>query len=93
MTVTLLVGLFRDGAGNSSFTQVGAKPAGAVGLVGDDLVGSATGSAKSGARDADAFKEGTRADAVVALARCQQDGEGPATAVAGEMDFGGQSAS
>jgi hypothetical protein len=29
----------------------------------------------------------------VASARCQQDHEGPATAVAGEVDFGGQSSS
>ena len=89
----LLVGLLRDGAGDPAFAQVGAETAGAVGLVGDDLVGSATGSATSDARDADAFQEGARAGAVVPLAGCQQDGEGPAAAVAGEVDFGGQSAS
>lgn len=89
--VSLLVGSLRDGAGYAAFAQVGAEPSGAVGLVGDDLVGLAARPALAGARDADAFQEGTRADAVVALAGCQQDREWASLAVAGEVDFGGQS--
>jgi hypothetical protein len=89
----VLVILFRDGARDAAFAQVGAEASGAVGLVGDDLVGPAAGTSKAGARDPDPFQEGSCADAVVALARCQQDGEGPPAAVAGEVDFGGQSAS
>lgn len=91
--VSLLVGLLRDGAGDSAFAQVGAEAAGAVGLVRDDLVGSGARTSRTGPRDPDAVQERTRADAVVALAGCQQDGEGPPASVAGEMDFGGQASS
>jgi hypothetical protein len=91
--VALLVGLLGDGVCDAAFAQVGEEAARAVGLVGDDLVGSAAGSARTGARDVDAFEEGACADAVVALSGRQQDGEGSAAAVAGKVDFAGQSAS
>ena len=93
VTVPLLVGLLRDGVCDAAFAQVGAEAAGAVGLVRDDLVGPAAWSSDAGSRDVDAFEERACADAVMPLAGCQQDGEGPAAAVAGEVNFGGQSAS
>lgn len=91
--VSLLVGLLWDGVADAAFAQVDAEAAGAVGLVCDDLVGPAAWSARPGARDTDALQKGSRADAVVALAGWHQDRERVAPAVAGEMDFGGQSAS
>lgn len=73
--VSLLVGFLRDGAGDTAFAQVGAESSGAVGPVGDDLVGCGAGTSTSGPRNPDPFQEGTRADAVVALARRQQERE------------------
>src|SRR4029078_2479998 len=93
VAVPLLVGLLRDGARDAASSQVGAERAGAVGLIGDDLVGSSRGPALAGAWDADAFQDGACAGAVVALARGQQDRERAPLAVAGEVDLGSQSAS
>lgn len=91
--VPSLVRLLWDGVCDAAFTQVGAEAAGAVGLVGDDLLRAAAGSTQAEARDPDPFQERLGTDAVVALAGGQQDREWPAAAVAGEVDFGGQSAS
>jgi hypothetical protein len=91
--VLFLVVLLGDGVRDAASAQVGAEASGAVGLVGDDLVGPAAWAALTGAWDADAFQQGACADAVVALAGRQQDREGPTAAVAGEVDFGGQSSS
>lgn len=90
VTVAPLVRLLWDGVCDAAFTQVGAEAAGAVRLVGDDLVRAAAGSAHAEARDPDPLQEGLCTDAVVALAGCQQDREWPATAVADEVDFGAQ---
>lgn len=58
-------------------------------LVCDDLVGPAARSAKAGARNADPFHQGPRADTVVAVPWCHRDREQAAFAVTGEVDFGG----
>lgn len=63
-----LVGLLRDGVRDATSAQVGAEASGAVGPVGDDLVGPAAWASPTGARNADTFQKGACADAVVALA-------------------------
>lgn len=93
VAVPLLIGLLGDGVRDAPSAEVGAEAARAVGLVGHDLVGPAAGPAEAGARDADALEERLCADAVVALARGQQDREGPSAAVAGQVDLCGQSSS
>lgn len=49
--------------------------------------------AKTGAGHTDAFQQGLRTDGVVALASGEEDGQGSAEAVAGEVDFAGQASS
>ena len=91
--VALLIPLLGDGVCDAASSQVGTEAVGAVGLVCDDLVGPAAWSTRAGARDADPFQKRARADAVVALSGRHQDRERAALALAGEVDFGGQSAS
>jgi hypothetical protein len=88
-----LVGLFGDGVRNAAFSQVRAEVAGAVSLVCDDLVGPAPRSVQAGAGNTDPFQQRTCADTVVALAGRHQDRQRAALAVAGKVNFGGQSAS
>ena len=57
------------------------------------MVRSAAWSARAGARNTDSVQQGLCAAAVVTLAWCDQEGEGAAAAVAGEVDFGGTSSS
>ena len=90
VSVPLLVDLLGDGAADPAFAQVGAESARAVCLVCDHVVGAATRSAGAETRDADAFQQRSRTDTVVALAGSEQEGQGSAAAVAGEMDLGGQ---
>jgi hypothetical protein len=86
VSVPSLVGLLGDDVRNAALTQVGA---GAVGLVCNDPVGLAARSAQADAGDADPFQQRAGADAVVTLARCQEDGERASIAVTGEMNFSG----
>ncbi|WP_455771141.1 hypothetical protein [Streptomyces hirsutus] len=91
--VTPLVDILRDGVCDAAFTQVGAEASGAVGLVRDDLIRPAVWPARTGPRDADAFREGACAETVVALARYRRDREGTTAAIAGEVDELGGSVS
>ena len=92
MAVGDLVGAFGDGVRNAASSQVGADAAGAVALVGDDVVGPGAGPARTGARDVDGVQDVFEAGAVVGVAAGQDEAEGPAPSVAGEVDLGAQSA-
>lgn len=88
--VPFLVGLLRDGVADAASSHVGAEAAGAVGLVGDDVVRSAAWMAAASEGHSDAFQQGLRTDVVVALARSEEDRQGSAAAVAGRVNFGGR---
>lgn len=64
--------------------------AGAVCLVCDHMIGTATWAAGTKAGDAHAVQQRLRTDTVMALARGDQQGQGPAAAVAGKVKLGGQ---
>lgn len=90
VSVSLLVGFLGDGVADAAFAQVGAECARAVRLVCDYVVGTTARSAGAEAWDADAFQQRLRVDTVMTLAGSDQEGQRPASAVAGEVDLGGQ---
>lgn len=73
--------------------QVVVEAARAVCLVGDHMAGAAAWPARAGAGNTDSVQQCLGADAVVALARCDQEGERATLAVAGEVELARQSAS
>lgn len=86
-SVSLLVDLLGDGVTDPAFAQVGTEPAGAVGLVCDHMVGAAARASDAEAPDVNSFQQRLRADSVMALAGSDQQGQGPAPAVACEVEF------
>lgn len=89
-SVLLLVGLLGDGVTDPAFAQVGAESARAVCLVSDHVCGATAWAAGTETWDADAFQQRLRIDTVMALAGSDQEGQGSAAAVAGEVKFGRQ---
>lgn len=86
-----LVGRLRDDCPDPAVAQVVADRAGRIRLVGQDGAGpNPWPSALSW--DSDLGHDQLECGRVSCLARRQDEGEGPAAAVRGEVDFGGQSA-
>jgi hypothetical protein len=90
VAVPLLIRLLRDRVCDPAAPQVSAESARAASLVRDHTAGSVAWPATAGARNANPFQQRPCAGAVVTPARCHEDGEGAALAVAGEVGFGGQ---
>lgn len=88
----LLVEAFGDGVRDSASSQVAAISAGGVGLVGQDVVGSGAGPSDAGAGHGNLVQDVLELGAVTVVSWCQQEGEGPASSVGGEVDLGGVAA-
>lgn len=86
----LLVEAFGDGVRDSVSPQVAAVSAGGVGLVGQDVIGTAAGSSDAHAGHGNLVQDARELGAVTVVPWCQQEGEGPASSVGGEVDFGGE---
>ncbi len=87
-----LVLRLRDGVLDLPSSQVPAIAAGGVGLVAPEVVrpGAWTTAPETG--DTDAFEDRNELRGVAPLARCDQQGQGAASAFTGEVDLAGQPA-
>lgn len=92
MPVPLLVETFGDGVPDSASSQVAPVASGCVGLVGQHVVGPGAGPSHSGSGYGDLLQHVLELGTVTVVSRCQNEGEGPASSVGGEMDLGGESA-
>lgn len=92
MPMPLLVQAFGDGVGYSASSQVAAILAGRVGLVRQDMVGSAAWPSDAEAGHRDLAEYALELGTVAVVSRGQDDGEGPASSVGGKVDFGREAA-
>lgn len=92
LSVPLLVETLGDGVPDSASSQVASVAAGRVGLVGQNVVGPGAGPSHSGSGHGDLLQHMLELGAVTVVSGCQDEGEGPASSVGGEVDFGGESA-
>lgn len=90
--MSLLVKAFWDGVWDPASSQVAAVAAGCVGLVRQDPAGSGPGSADSVSGYRDLFQYALELGSVAVVSGCQDEGEGPASSVGGEVNSGGESA-
>ncbi len=92
LAVLLLVCWFGNGAGDAASAQVSAVCAGAVGLVGPDLVGPCAGTACADARDIDAVQDGLELGRVAALPGGHDQGQHLLALFTSQVDLRGQPA-
>lgn len=92
MPVSLLVEAFGDGVPDSASSQVTAVLAGGVGLVRQDVVGSAAWPSDSDAGHGNLLHHPVELGAVTVVPGCQNEREGSASSLGGEVDFGGEAA-
>lgn len=88
----LLVETFGDGVPVSASSQVPTVSPGGVGLVCQDMVGTGAGATDSGAWHGDLLQNVLELGAVTVVSGCQEEGEGSASSLGSEVDFGGESA-
>jgi hypothetical protein len=89
--MSLLVETFGDGVPDSASPQVAAVPPGRVGLVCQDVVGPGARPADSGSGNGDLLQHLLELGPVTVVPGCQDEGEGPASSLGGEVDFRGES--
>ena len=86
-----LIGPLGDGVGDAATAEQPPARWVAVAAIGNEMLGALAGSTSSGGPgDADGVQDGCKLGAVVALAWGEDHAQGPAAAVAGQVNFGGQ---
>ncbi len=90
--MSLLVEAFGDGVPNSASSQVTAVLPGRVGLVRQDMVGASPGPSDTGSGRGDLLQYSLELGSVAVVSGCQDESEGPAPPVGGEVNLGGESA-
>jgi hypothetical protein len=86
--VSSLVETFGDDVLDSASSQVAAITSGRVRLVRQQTVGTGARPANSGTGNRDLLQHALELGAVTVVAGCQDEGEGPASPLGNEMDFG-----